>query len=145
MTSEMHEQIRRPPEQRLAAARPATPPSAAVSAPQLQGVAPTTSIQASEAGASPYWGLVQQRINSKWIAPPVDLTQRFLQVVIRFRMDRSGKVSEVVVVQSSGNDYFDNAGKRAVLAADPLPPFPVEITERQLSPKIFFTVGEQAG
>lgn len=130
------EQIRRPPEQRVAAARPATPLSAA---------APTTSIQASEAGASPYWGLVQQRINSKWVAPPVDLTQRFLQVVIRFRMDRSGKVGEVVVVQSSGNDYFDNAGKRAVLAADPLPPFPAEITERQLSPKIFFTVGEQAG
>jgi TonB family protein len=119
----------------MAAARPATSPT--------KQPIPSTAIQASGPEASPYWALVQQKISNTWVAPPVDLTQRFLQVIIRFMMDRSGKVSEVTVVQSSGNDYFDNAGKRAVLAANPLPPFPTEITERLLTPQVVFTVGER--
>jgi len=106
---------------------------------------PATTIQAAGAGTSRYWALVQQKINSRWVAPPVDLTQRFFQVIIRFTMDRSGRVIEVVVERSSGNDYYDNAGRRAVLAADPLPPFPPEIKERQLNPLIYFSVGEPAG
>jgi len=147
------EQIRRPPEPRpiepkefrLASAKPAAPSATGTTPALLRDVAPTTAIETSGAQGNPFWTLIRQRINSKWVAPPVDLTQRFLQVVIRFKMDRSGKVGDVMVEQSSGNDYYDNAGKRAVLAADPLPPFPPEITERQITTHFIFTVGEQAG
>jgi TonB family protein len=145
------EQISRPPEPRpierkefrLASAQPAIPSQDAAA--KLQGVAPVTAIQTSAAQGNPYWTLIRQRINSKWVAPPVDLTQRSLQAVIRFKLDRAGKVSDIMVEQSSGNDYYDNAGKRAVLAADPLPPFPSDITERQITTHFIFTVGEQAG
>jgi len=130
------EQIRRPPEQRLAAARPATPLSAAP---------PTTAIQTSGAQGNPYWTLVQQRIDSKFVAPQVDFTARARQVIIRFRLDRTGNVSDVMVKQSSGNGYYDDAAKRAVLAADPLPPFPADITERHIMTDVTFKVGEQAG
>lgn len=145
------EQISRPPEPRpierkdfrLTTAQPAIPSQDAAA--KLQGVAPITAIQTSAAQGNPYWTLIRHRINSKWVAPPVDLTQRSLQVVIRFKLDRAGKVSDIMVEQSSGNDYYDNAGKRAVLAADPLPPFPPDITERQITTHFIFTVGEQAG
>jgi colicin import membrane protein len=146
--------IQRPPETRpierkeirSAIPKPASPPpDATASAQPLQTLAPTTAIQTSGAQGNPYWTLIRQRIDSRWVAPPVDLTRRSFQVVIRFRLDRGGKVSDVAVERSSGNDYYDNAGKRAVLAADPLPPFPADITERQITTYCIFTVGEQAG
>jgi TonB family protein len=147
------EEIRRPPEAKafipkefhFASSRPVSQPQTATASSENQELTLTTAIQGSGPEGNPYWALIQQKINSKWVAPPVDLTQHSLQVVIRFKMDQSGKVSDVAVEQSSGNDYYDNAGKRAVLAADPLPPFPKEITQRQLSPKIFFTVGDRTG
>jgi TonB family protein len=133
-----------PSEMRNSTSKPTV--SAVHPAPAVSGeVMPSTTIQAAGTGTSRYWALVQQKINSRWVAPPVDLTQRYFLVVIRFTMDRSGKVVGIAVERSSGNDYYDNAGRRAVLSADPLPPFPPEIKEQQLSPLIYFSVGEPAG
>jgi len=133
-----------PADLRVASAKTASPPSSSDPTAPVD-VTPATTIQAMGAGSNRYWALVQQKINSKWIAPPVDLADRFFQVAIRFTMDRSGRVVAVTIERSSGNDYYDNAGRRAVLAADPLPPFPAEMKERQLSPLIYFSVGEQSG
>ena len=133
-----------PTDHRMASAKTPAPSSSPDQAAPVD-LTPATTIQAMGAGSNRYWALVQQKINSKWIAPPVDLADRFFQVAIRFTMDRSGRVVAVVIERSSGNDYYDNAGRRAVLAADPLPPFPAEMKERQLSPLIYFSVGEQQG
>jgi hypothetical protein len=51
----------------------------------------------------------------------------------------------VVIEQSSGNEYYDLAGKRAVLSAIPLPAFPAELTDSYFDAHFTFMVGEQQG
>ena len=66
-------------------------------------------------------------------------------MVIKFRLHRSGAVSDVVVEQASGNHYYDLAAERAVRSADPLPSFPSSLSEVYLDTHFTFTVGEQLG
>jgi colicin import membrane protein len=108
---------------------------------------PTTAIQVPGIvpGLNRYLALVQSKISSQWVAPQVDLTGRSLQVVIKFRLDRSGVVSHVAVEKPSGNEYYDMAGTRAVLSANPLPPFPQDMSDTTVDAHFSFTVGDQAG
>ncbi|MDE3034809.1 MAG: TonB family protein [Nitrospirota bacterium] len=92
-----------------------------------------------------YLAQVQRQISAQWIAPPVDLTGRMYRVVIKFRLDQSGSVNAVAVETSSGNGYFDDAATRAVLKADPLPPFPKDLAESSLDAHFSFVVGEEVG
>ena len=108
---------------------------------------PTTAIQVPGIvpGLNRYLALVQSKISRQWIAPEVNLTGRSLQVVIKFRLDRSGVVSHVAIEKSSGNEYYDLAGTRAVLSANPLPPFPQDMSDTTVDAHFSFTVGDQAG
>jgi hypothetical protein len=54
-------------------------------------------------------------------------------------------VSDVIIERTSGNEYYDLAGKRAVLNADPLPAFPREMADAYLDAHFSFTVGERSG
>ena len=81
------------------------------------------------AGSSPkekaYWGKVENKIDERWLVYRLEFQRRQpLQVVLGFRVERNGQVTEPTVVRSSENKYFDLAAKRAVVAATPLPPFP---------------------
>ncbi len=49
--------------------------------------------------------------------------------ILTFRVTRNGQVEDVDVVRSSGNKRFDSVAKDAVLAANPLPPFPTNMTK----------------
>lgn len=96
-------------------------------------------------GFNQYLARVQLKISSQWNAPPVDLTGQSLEVIIRFRLHRSGTVSDVIVERTSGNEYYDMAGKRAVLNADPLPAFPREMADAYLDAHFSFAIGERSG
>ncbi len=81
------------------------------------------------AGSSPkekaYWGKVKDEIKDRWFFYSLEFQRRQpLQVVLGFRVERNGQVTEPTVVRSSENKSFDLAAKRAVVAATPLPPFP---------------------
>ena len=81
------------------------------------------------AGSSPkenvYWGRVMAMIDKRWIVHRVEVQHRKpLQVVLKFRVERNGEVTESNVIQSSGNEYFDSTAQRALVAATPLPSFP---------------------
>ncbi len=108
---------------------------------------PAMSIQAPGApsGSSRYWALVQHKISSYWVALGVEPTARSLVVMVKFRLHRSGKVSDVVVEEPSGNHYYDLAAKRAVVRAEPLPAFPSSIVKPYIDTHITFEVGEQSG
>lgn len=108
---------------------------------------PLTAIQVPGADSTlqRYLALVQSKIRALWVAPPVDVTGRSFQVVIRFRLHRNGSISNVVVEEPSGNGYYDDAGKRAVQAADPLPAFPESMSESALDAHFSFTVDGQVG
>jgi TonB family protein len=98
---------------------------------------------AGVAAGNPYLGLIQKRISNHWIAPQVDLSGSVLQVVIKFRLSKSGQVADIVVEQSSGNEYYDMAAKRAVMSASPLPAFPPDMGQASFDAHFSFFVGEQ--
>jgi len=95
-------------------------------------------------GSNSYFGRVQSLISRHWAPPPVSL-QSEPKVVIRFRLHRSGGVSDINVERSSGNDYYDAAGKRAILSAYPLPPFPAELSQPYVDINFTFGVDHPTG
>jgi colicin import membrane protein len=123
------------------------PPPVTASAPKSQKV-PETKLKVlsgSSQGSNAYLALVQRTINEKWTAPPVDISGTALTVVIKFHLSRNGVISGVEFKQQSGNGWYDDAGRRAVLSVDRLPPFPPQITEPSYDIYFTFAVGEGAG
>lgn len=114
-------------------------------APSVKAVDATLKIPGMAPGSNAYLGLVRQRISSFWTAPPVDVTGQTYAVVVHFRLHRNGSVTGVAIERSSGNEYYDLAGKRAVLSAIPLPAFPPDLTEPYFDAHFTFTVGTPQG
>jgi colicin import membrane protein len=121
--------------------------AATVPAPMLKRPTTNLDVPGIASGSSLYLAQVQNMISSHWQAPNVgDFAQlEGLQVTVRFRLHRSGKVTDVAIESSSGNEYYDLSGKRAVLSADPLPPFPKGMREPYLDAHFRFVLGGQAG
>lgn len=61
-------------------------------------------------------------IRSHWNRPA---TADGVSTTLRFRIGKNGGVTELEVIESSGQPAFDRAALRAVLDAAPLPPLPV--------------------
>jgi colicin import membrane protein len=107
--------------------------------------APHTQLKTSgSSGTSPFWGRVEAIIKRNWEPPPIDVSGSAYSTVIRFRYYRNGTVKDVAVQQTSGNSYFDDAGKRAILNRQ-LPMFPSDMTEAYQDVEMVFRVGESAG
>jgi colicin import membrane protein len=70
-----------------------------------------------------YSALVRQQILEEWIHIKVDSN---LEAIISFHVDRSGIVSSIKTVKSSGNSLFDRSAVKAIKKASPLPPPAVE-------------------
>lgn len=125
-------------------------PQPAVSTPPVTASIPRTKPDtrlriAGMAGSNQYLARVQARISGFWTAPPVDISGKALTVMVRFRLERDGRVSSVAIEQSSGNEYYDLAAQRAVQSAVPLPPFPPDLTDSYFDAHFTFAVGEAAG
>ena len=136
-----------PQESRVAHAesQPTPAPQLEAKAPSVKAVDTTLKVPGMAPGSNAYLAQVRRKISSMWAAPPVDVTAQAYRVVVKFRLHRDGSVSGVAVEQSSGNEYFDLAGKRAVVTANPLPMFPADLTESYFDAHFTFTVGEQNG
>jgi colicin import membrane protein len=118
-------------------------PQVEAKAPSVKAIETTLKVPGMAPGSNAYLARVRQRISSYWSAPPVDVTEQAHVVIVKFRLHRNGTVSGVSIEQSSGNEYYDLAGKRAVVSAIPLPAFPSELTESYFDAHFTFTVGEQ--
>lgn len=94
------------------------------------------------AGQNRYLALVQARIDEQWVPPPVKAHEQHLQVVLKFRILRSGKVIDLDIAKGSGNSYYDSAALRAVQRANPLPPFPSDIHKFSFDVRYNFILGE---
>ena len=102
----------------------------------------TTTLQVNGVSTeNPYLARVQQSISAQWIAPPVNLTQQPIRVVVGFRFHKSGGVSNIVIEGTSGNDYYGLAAIRAVYAAKPLLSFPPEMSQQYLDARFTFETG----
>jgi colicin import membrane protein len=129
--------------------RAAQPSPAQDAKPEAKAAAPTQHtamhVEGVARGSNSYFSRVQSRIGRYWAPPRVDLRGGEPKVTIRFRLHRSGGVSDVMVERSSGNDYYDAAGKRAILSAYPLPPFPPELDKPYLDINFTFGVDQPTG
>src|SRR6476660_8915693 len=122
--------------------KPAPQQEAAI--PQVQ--APQTQLKTSgSSGTNPFWGRVEAIIKSQWEPPPIDVSGQTYSTVVRFRYYRNGTVKDVTVQQTSGNSYFDDAGKRAILKPRQFPMFPSDMTEGYQDVEMVFRVGESTG
>jgi protein TonB len=72
-----------------------------------------------------YVDLLRQRVAEKWRTSDVDpRIQTAPPVVLTFTIRRDGSVTNVRIVQRSGNTVLDTSAQRAILDAAPLPPLP---------------------
>ena len=85
-----------------------------------------SSSKASE-GKNRYLAMVEDRIDSQWVAPP--LVASTPVVVLSFHIARSGEISRIYIAESSGHAHYDAAAQRAVQAVNPLPVFPADISD----------------
>jgi colicin import membrane protein len=102
-------------------------------------------IEGLKPGSNSYFGRVQSLISRYWAPPRVELQGGEPKVVIRFRLHRSGGVSDLTVERSSGNHYYDAAGKRAILSAFPLPPFPADLPQPYVDINFTFGIDRPTG
>lgn len=86
-----------------------------------------------------YLNLLRYRISQNW-NPPYQQTweEGKISVVVGFTVERSGRLTEIKVEDSSGKFMFDQAALRAVATAGPLPPLPDEYSKERLTVHIEF-------
>ncbi len=80
-----------------------------------------SSEEENASGKKQYLAAVRKAIDRRWLFPPVQEKQ--LEATLKFRVDHSGRISDIVIEQGSGNEHYDSAARRAIQAVNPLPPF----------------------
>jgi len=70
-----------------------------------------------------YYTEIWNAIRSKWALPDF-LKEKSLEAVLIVSIRRDGKILNLRFEKRSGNALFDESAERAVMKADPLPPFP---------------------
>ena len=74
-------------------------------------------------------------MESNWYRPPAPAETRCR---VRCRVDRTGRLLEAGIEESSGVAAFDRAALRAVYAATPLPPLPQGFSGQALTVHLDF-------
>jgi TonB family protein len=89
-----------------------------------------------------YLQRIDTKIRWQWAPPPI--TPEENNLVVRFDIRKNGNVDKmsVVVEESSGNTFFDQAALRAVYAAHPFPALPDAYTDEKLTVYMHFIVQE---
>jgi colicin import membrane protein len=140
VSDEVNRLLEQPPA-KAESAKP-TPPAESRVASKPATRTPVTTIQASGIeGGNVYLAKVQRLISAQWSAPQVGMTGEQFRVLVKFRLDKTGQVSGLVVERTSGNEYYDLAALRAVRTAI-LPTFPPEMSQPYFDAHFSFAVGE---
>ena len=96
--------------------------------PQEQAAVHPPVATATMAGPPFKYPFYQQQIETKigqlWSPPPLEVGSKGEETIVSFQLNRSGRIKDVKVEQSSGNSFYDQAALRAIYEADPLPPWP---------------------
>jgi TonB family protein len=79
---------------------------------------------AADDAANNYVTQIEKRIMAVWHLPQ---RSAGLTVTLRMNLERSGRISDVRVEQSSGDEPFDTSAVEAVRSAAPFPPVPVAL------------------
>lgn len=88
---------------------------------------------------------IQNKVSANWFPPPGIKQDGVQEVMIAFKIRRSGEVTDVGIEKGSGNAYFDQAALRAVLRSKPLPPLPQGFFDDSLKVHFTFILGKTDG
>ncbi len=75
-------------------------------------------------------------IETRWYKPAVP---KGTNALIRFRIQRDGRVDRIELEEGSGQPSFDRAALRAMFAANPLPPLPPAYGKSDLTVHLRFS------
>lgn len=87
-----------------------------------------------------YISAIEKKIGKNW-RPPDLSTRAKPKVLVYFRIDKNGRLSDIRVEESSGIAFVDRSALSAVTVSSPLPPLPDEFEGRSLGVHYTFVVG----
>lgn len=89
-----------------------------------------------------YLALLQSRIQSNW-EPPYQSSRAGAskKAIVYFKIQRSGRITDIAIETRSGDYLFDQAAVRAVTLANPLPPLPYDFPQTSLGVHFEFEQG----
>jgi len=74
-----------------------------------------------------YVQAVRNRISTNWLQSTVDPSVAWApRAVVTFQILRTGSITNIELLRSSGNASVDNSARRAILSSSPLAPLPNE-------------------
>ncbi|MBL8173900.1 MAG: TonB family protein [Bryobacterales bacterium] len=73
-----------------------------------------------------YADLIRQRVAEKWRTQDLDARLNDLEAIVTFDIRKDGSVTNIRLIQRSGNYSVDTSAMRAIGEASPLPPLPKE-------------------
>jgi TonB family protein len=86
-----------------------------------------------------YVDAVRNRVSSNWLQSTVDPSVRFApRAVVTFDILRNGAITNVQVLQSSGNASVDSSAVRAIVGSSPVNPLPPGYTGPKVSVEFWF-------
>lgn len=114
---------------------PASKPQAAAVNPA--GGAPKANLETKYPA---YYGLLRDKVQENWIYPE-GLKDDRISVIVSIKIARTGKLLDVAVEKSSGDQAFDSSLLKAVRKAAPFPPLPVDMEGSFLETGLRFCPG----
>ncbi|HSG28009.1 MAG TPA: energy transducer TonB [Candidatus Krumholzibacterium sp.] len=83
-----------------------------------------------------YLSAIERKVSNNWFSSQSGRGEGY-SCVVYFRLEKDGRVGDIRVETSSGNEFFDRSAQRAIRASSPFPPLPKAFTEPWLG--IHFT------
>ena len=81
---------------------------------------------------------MNQRISQQWITATLNPEAQGRRVYMTFRIDRGGQISEVRIVQSSGDRTLDSSAVRTLERIDTLAPLPEDYSGSYITVQYYF-------
>lgn len=86
-----------------------------------------------------YVDAVRNRVSSNWLQASVDASLQWApRAVVTFDILRNGTITNVQILQSSGNRSVDNSALRAIQSSSPANPLPGEYSGDKVSVEFWF-------
>ena len=86
-----------------------------------------------------YVDAVRNRISSNWLQSSVDPSVRWApRTMFTFQILRDGTVTNIQLLQSSGNRSVDNSALRAILSSSPVSPLPSSYSGKTVTVEFWF-------
>jgi protein TonB len=86
-----------------------------------------------------YEKLIRERVSQRWSTKDVDSRLRTAPAaIVTFNIAKDGSISNIKIVQSSGNYALDQSAQRAIYDSNPMPPLPAGFERNSANIEFWF-------